>query len=129
MKIYLAARFGDKMQMRDVRTRLQDAGHEVTSQWIDVEHSDDKAHTVTDEDRVRFARMCIDDVLRADALVTFSCERKDSQIGGGRHVEFGVALSYDKIIVVVGPKGEHIFHYLPQVTMCDNIEAAMEYLS
>jgi len=115
MKIYLAAKFEQKNTMRDVRDLLTSVGHEITSQWIDVEHEEDKAHTVTDELRVKYAIMDVEDVRRADALVTFAGLRSEPAIGGGRHVEFGIALEREMPIIVVGPKGEHIFHWWPGV--------------
>jgi CO dehydrogenase/acetyl-CoA synthase beta subunit len=115
VKIYLAAKFEDKMKMRDVRAFLQNEGHEITSRWIDVEHEEDKSHTVTDAMRVEYAKMDVYDVLKADTLVAFAGQRSEPAIGGGRHVEFGIALQAGKQIIVVGPKGEHIFHW------CDGV--------
>lgn len=129
MKIYLAAKFEQKIEMRDVRTRLMAAGHEVTSQWIDVEHTEDHNVQVTDEMRVGYARMDIADVLRAHVLVAFSGERSVPSIGGGRHVEFGVALQAGKPIFVVGPKGEHIFHYMPGVVHVANVDDLISFFN
>ena len=128
MKIYLAAKFEQKMEMRDVRTLLESWGHEVTSQWIDVEHTEDHNIQVTDDMRIGYAQMDINDVLRADVLVTFAGERKVPAIGGGRHVEFGVAVQAGMPIIVVGPKGEHIFHYLPSVNVIPGMDQLAEAL-
>jgi hypothetical protein len=59
--------------------------------------------------------MDVEDVLKAEVLVAFAGLRSEPAIGGGRHVEFGIALQAGKFIIVVGPKGEHIFHW------CDNV--------
>jgi hypothetical protein len=128
VKIYLAAKFEQKMQMRDIRAFLQNDGHEITSRWIDVEHEEDKSHTVTDEMRIRYAIMDVVDVRKADVLVAFSNLRSEPQIGGGRHVEFGIALEAKKQIIVVGPKGEHIFHYWPGVEFVEDIDALAKLL-
>ena len=128
MKIYLAARFEKKNDMRDVRDFLVNDGHEVTSRWIDVEHEEDAAHTVTDAHRIEYAKMDVDDVLAADALVAFSDPRSAPGSGGGRHVEFGIALHAGKDIIVVGPKGEHIFHWCQDVLHVDDIDALAEIL-
>lgn len=110
MKIYLADKYAHKTKMRGVRDRLLSAGHEVTSHWID-----EGDHEDVEENLPVFARRDIDDLLRADLLVAFSYPRGAQSTGGGRHVEFGVALHAGKPIIVVGPKGEHIFHYMPGV--------------
>jgi len=122
VRVYLAAKFEKKNEMRTVRDFLTNDGHEVTSRWIDVEHEEDASHTVTDEMRIEYAQMDVDDVLAADALIAFSGPRSEPAIGGGRHVEFGIALQAGKNIIVVGPKGEHIFHYWPDVFHVDDID-------
>ena len=122
MKLYLAAKFGQKNEMRSVRDFLVNDGHEVTSRWIDVEHEEDASHTVTDEMRCEYAKMDVDDVLAADALIAFAGPRSEPSIGGGRHVEFGIALQAGRDIIVVGPIGEHIFHWCQDVIHVDNVD-------
>jgi hypothetical protein len=122
MKLYLAAKFGQKDEMRTVRDFLTNGGHKVTSRWIDVEHEEDVSHTVTDAMRCEYAKMDVDDVLAADALIAFSGPRSEPAIGGGRHVEFGIALQAGKDIIVVGPKGEHIFHWCQDVIHVADID-------
>jgi len=128
VKVYLAAKFEQQKTMRGVRDFLVNDGHEVTSRWIDVEHESDEAHTVTDSLREHYAAMDVDDVLKADVLVAFSNPRGEPGTGGGRHVEFGIALQAGKFIIVVGPKGEHIFHYWPGVMFAENVDALAERL-
>ena len=122
MKLYLAAKFEQKMEMRKIRNFLQNDGHEVTSRWIDVEHEEDSSHTVTDADRREYAAMDVADVLAADALIAFSNPRSEPAIGGGRHVEFGIALQAGRDIIVVGPIGEHIFHWCQDIIHVDNVD-------
>jgi hypothetical protein len=119
VKVYLAAKFELKNTMRQARDLLQRDGHIITSRWIDVEHQEDSSHTVTDALRVEYAIMDVEDVLKADVLVAFANPRSEPGIGGGRHVEFGIALHASKKIVVVGHKGEHIFHWWPGIDFVD----------
>jgi nucleoside 2-deoxyribosyltransferase len=128
VKIYLAAKFEQKRKMRGIRAFLQNDGHEITSRWIDVEHEEDKSHTVTDAHRIEYAQMDVADVLKADVLVAFSQPRVEPAIGGGRHVEFGIALHAGKKIIVVGPKGEHIFHYWPGIMFADDLDGLAHLL-
>ena len=122
MKLYLAAKFGQKNEMRSMRDFLVSDGHEVTSRWIDVEHEEDASHTVTDAMRIEYAAMDVADVLAADALIAFAGPRSEPSIGGGRHVEFGIALQAGRDIIVVGPIGEHIFHWCQDVIHVDNVD-------
>ena len=128
MKVYLAAMFEKKNYMRSVRDLLVNDGHEVTSRWIDVEHEEDASHTVTDAMRYEYAKMDVEDVLAADALIAFSGPRSEPAIGGGRHVEFGIALQAEKTIIVVGPKGEHIFHWCQDVIHVDDVDGLASML-
>lgn len=122
MKVYLAAKFERKTEMREVRDFLVNDGHKVVSRWIDVEHEEDASHTVTDELRVSYAQMDVDDVLHSEVLVMFSHPRSETHNGGGRHVEFGIALQSGRKIIVVGPKGEHIFHYWPGIMFAADLD-------
>lgn len=115
MKIYLAAPYGDMMKMRDVRDQLAAAGHEVTAQWIDGFEGMARPGQESNSDEVKAqgALMDAEDVRRSDVLVAFTRERHQPTPGGGRHVEFGIALERGIPIVLFGPIGEHVFHYYP----------------
>jgi hypothetical protein len=113
-------------EMREVRDRLVAEGHEVTAQWIDGKEKSDAA--ATEETMIAGALMDIADVQRADVLLAFSQERGTLHTGGGRHVEFGIALSIGVPIIVVGPRGEHIFHYTPCVEHRATLDEAIDAL-
>lgn len=115
MRVYLASTYGSMMQMREIRDRLVEAGHEVTSQWIDgFEGMAKPGVESTDEEiKINGAVMDVDDVRRSDVLVAFSHARGTLHTGGGRHVEFGIALERGIPVILFGPRGEHVFHYYP----------------
>jgi nucleoside 2-deoxyribosyltransferase len=123
-KIYLADKFAHREKMRHVAQQLRDAGHEITSQWIDIGDGTTETN-VTDEVRVSGAKMDLDDVDRAHVLLAFSYPRGLPSTGGGRHVEFGYAIAHGKQVIVVGPKGEHIFHWAPGVLQFEALDEAM----
>lgn len=100
--IYIAARIGRKLEMRAVAVWLRSLGHDVTARWIEQEDNDGNTET-------QRADMDLADVRRSDVLVAFSEER--GAFGGGRNVEFGIALERGLQIIVIGPVGEHIFHH------------------
>lgn len=120
MRVYLAARYSRHDEMRGVRDVLATLGHVVTSRWIDC-HTDvmgDHSASFTPEvlnerpqDCMRIARHDLDDVLAADAVISFTSGGGGK---GGRHVEFGYGLARGKRMIVVGPR-EHVFHTLSQV--------------
>lgn len=113
MKVYLAARYSRKDEMREYADRLQRADHHVTSRWVEVKHN------VEDIDRERelasrYALEDSEDLTAADAVVVFTEPPRKELTRGGRHVEFGMALALQKRLFVVGPS-ENVFYALPQV--------------
>ena len=112
MKVYLAAQYARRDELREYRTQLETLGIHVTSRWLDenepldgsMTHKEDAWYTHT-------ALIDLEDINRADAMVFFS---EDPLMGiprGGRHVEFGYAIAKIKPIHVVGPR-ENVFHYI-----------------
>jgi hypothetical protein len=106
MRVYFAARFSKRFELRQFRHQLEALGHIVTSRWLDAECEDpDKLALCAQEDLV--------DVITADTILNFTEEpRSDSR--GARHCEFGIGLALNKRLVIIGPR-EHAFHFLPQV--------------
>lgn len=96
MKIYIAAKYGKRFELRELADRLRSRGHEVTSRWLD--NGEEVAMSAE-----AAALMDIDDVFAADVLF-FLAEPVGSQnTGGGRYVEFGYALAMGKRIIAVQP--------------------------
>jgi hypothetical protein len=117
VKIYLASRYSRAHQMRFVRGDLQDAGHTVTSRWINGDHQITDAGLSDEakaEERMRFAQEDWEDLCAAECVISFTEEPRKTTTRGGRHVEFGGALMAGKRVIVVGWR-ENVFHCLPQV--------------
>jgi hypothetical protein len=106
MKIYLAARFSRLDEMRKYADELKEDGHEITSSW---NYGGEEGLTFTD-----IALLDVRDVLSADAVVSFTEPYGSSNVGGGRHVEFGVALAAKKKLFIVGER-EQVFHWWPTI--------------
>lgn len=117
MLIYLAARYSRHVELQAYAADLVAAGHIVTSRWILGDHelrSDGQSDA--DEWAVRWAQEDWDDLMAADAVISFT-EAPGLVVGrarGGRHVEFGAALAVGKRCVIVGHR-ENVFHFLPGV--------------
>jgi nucleoside 2-deoxyribosyltransferase len=111
-KVYLAAKYDLRDEMREHRERLKEVGIEVTSRWLDEQGSLDGNMDDKDEEFYSAtARVDLEDVLAATFIIFFA---EDPRVGvprGGRHVEFGYALALNKPIAVIGPR-ENIFHHL-----------------
>jgi hypothetical protein len=123
MRIYLAARYDRRHEMRDVARRLRAAGHAITSIWIEGLH-----------EGVPEVISAIDDwdgVAEADCVVSFTEHPTDNvswAARGGRHVEFGIGLALGKRLCVVGPR-ENIFHHLSGVEVYATVAELLDGLA
>lgn len=132
MQFYLASRYGRKLELRQRREDLQQAGHVVTSQWLDTDlRATDLGVTSSGpEDREYHAQQDLADIQRADVLIAFTEDPEAGPVSsrGGRHVEFGYALACGRPVIVVGPR-ENIFHFLPNVRVFATWEEFLAWLS
>ena len=122
MKIYLAARFGRRVELQTYAKQLNLQGHFITSRWLDTEDANTslalsienlKRGSMPDEAQ-SFANIDLADISAAELVISFT-ERSDSQHGrGGRHVEFGFARALKKKLIIIGPR-ENVFHTLEGV--------------
>jgi nucleoside 2-deoxyribosyltransferase len=136
MRVYLAARYSRREELAGYRERLQAAGHEVTSRWLNGDHQvsdaglnlgdDPEADQFTKAERERFALEDMADVIAADMLIAFTEPPRSTASRGGRHVEFGFALAQGMLIAVVGPR-ENVFHCLPGVMQFDTFDAFLQF--
>ena len=118
--IYLAATYGQMLEMRAVASVLRQAGHIVTARWV---NGDEEGMS-----KEKAALMDIADLDYADTIISYSLPPKTNHTGGGRHVEFGYCYATGKRMIVIGPKGEHIFHHLPNIEHFETLEEAMKTL-
>lgn len=130
LKVYLAARFSAKEQVKLYAKELADVNIECTSTWLD-EAADPKTTLDKHSDSylLNTAMVDIKDMLRSNAVVFFAVDPKEPTPRGGRHFELGFAYGKGIPCIVVGPK-ENIFHYLPDIKIVPTFEdAKMELLS
>ena len=122
MRIYLAARYSRLQELNLYAGELRAIGHTVDARWLLGDHQihegADKVEAATISVPIEgqpFAQDDYEDVYNADLLIAFSEEpRADGSSRGGRHVELGLALAWQKRVIVVGPC-ENVFHTLPQI--------------
>ncbi len=125
MKIYLAARYSRAAEMREVRQRIENAGHTVTSTWIDQTIGEIPRDTLNTEPmaHAQYAQRDFADLIDAEAVISFTS--MDGGGRGGRHIEFGMALALNKRLIIVGPR-ENVFHTLSGVEVYHDIDAMLE---
>jgi len=117
MRIYLASRYSRREELCTYRAELEEAGHTVTSRWLNGNHQiDDQGLSAqaAETERVRFASEDWHDLTTADCCISFTEAPRSTSSRGGRHVEFGAALAAGLGCIVIGPR-ENVFHCLPQV--------------
>lgn len=119
LKVYLAAPFRRKDEIKDYATELRALGITVTSSWLEEPYKPTiEVHEIPADQNRRYAMQDVNDVVAAHILVLFTDPTK-TIFRAGRHVEFGIALGIGRSrpfpIFVVGEEYENIFHHMPQV--------------
>ena len=128
MKVYLAARYSRRDELREYKTALEAIGVEITSRWLnETEPLDSQMVEHSEAFYVETATIDFQDVDAADALVFFSENPLVGWPRGGRHVEYGYAFKGNKPIYVVGPK-ENVFHYIGMVKHFATFEELVAHL-
>lgn len=114
-KVYLAARYSRKNELRGYASELAEFGVEITSSWLKEEYDPNVSiKELTDRENYQVALQDLEDIVEADTMVFFAEDQNNQPPRGGRHCEFGFALALKLRIVVIGEK-ENVFHYLPEI--------------
>lgn len=124
--VYLAARYSRLRELQVYRDELRAAGFDVRARWVDGEHEMVDG-VASPEQSCGFAMDDIEDLRAARIVINFTEHPgADGRQRGGRHVEFGYALTClldtgwiePYRVLIVGPR-ENVFHYLPAVEQYD----------
>lgn len=143
-QIYLAGRYSRRQELAAHAAELTALGHVVTSRWIDGDHQwsvpgladqTESGFAANDNSEVpaeayRFAQDDLEDVFAADVVVCFTEPPRTPNMNsrGGRHVEMGLALAWDKDVLVVGWL-ENVFCLLPEIEFCATWPEALAALA
>ena len=100
--IYLASNWDSKPRMRALRDQIQLRGHTVLSSWLDDPTTDYVVDSPAD------ARKDLYEILEAELLI---CDTAEASTTGGREVEIGFAMGWERPFWIVGP-ARNIFHTL-----------------
>lgn len=146
MRVYLAAMYSLKDDIRVKAEDLKRLGIEYTSTWLDEPHDPKTGiNEVTPEFCCETAHKDLMDILNSDVLVLFTVDGTTPTLRGGRHFEAGFAYGIsvaqtikelavpDVIcrplrILTVGPK-ENIFHHLESIANCATWQGALAFLT
>lgn len=125
-RIYLAARFARREELREIAEELAKAGARVTSRWLD--ESPLRDWELGNARAATLAEMDFGDLRSADVCIAFTEGGEGPSGRGGRHAELGIALALNLRVIVVGPR-EHVFHCLPAVEQYPDWERARQALA
>jgi predicted metal-dependent HD superfamily phosphohydrolase len=106
MKVYLAARFDRKDEMKALSLLLNELGIECTSRWLD-EKTAPKGKKNYERFITNTAQIDADDVYAADTLIRFSDDLSTTKVPSrwctsSRFEETGMAYAWGKKIIIVG---------------------------
>lgn len=93
MRIYIAAKYQKRHELRHLAWRLSELGHVITAQWL---QDGEEGKGIQEA-----AIMDVQDVLRADCLVFIGEPQASENRGGGRWFEFGLAYGTGKRCIAV----------------------------
>ncbi|KKK68988.1 hypothetical protein LCGC14_2938560 [marine sediment metagenome] len=108
MKVYLAARFERRHEIRPVRDDLWKMGHEVVSTWFDeVARREDMPIDTF------YKKLALKDIAQIESADLFILDTEIPSERGGKEVEYGYAIGqFQRIMVwIVGP-ARNVFHQL-----------------
>jgi len=92
MRVYVAGKFQDKVQVKWLMDRLEELGHDITFDWT-TEHYAKKEETAED------AEQCLSGVFDADVFVGLFTE---DYIYKGALIEMGFAMAEEGRIYIIG---------------------------
>lgn len=108
MKVYVAGLWENRKHIAEEAELIKRAGHTITSRWLGEDGGLDGMGDETT------AMADLEDIDRADVVVSYTLKRGTQFVRGGRHVEFGYGLAKGKKVIVIGDL-ENIFHNHPKV--------------
>jgi hypothetical protein len=128
MKIYLAAHYSRKEEIRQAAKDLEEAGIDVTSTWFKERTASKVSMNDVSETFCRTtAARDKDELDESTHFVLFSVHTDFKFTRGGHCWENGYADAKGLVRVVVGPR-QHIFHYLPGTKRFDTWAEALAWL-
>lgn len=117
MKTYLAAKYSRRKEMEEISKLIKPYGLDVIARWVFGDEEGMSSTAICDMD--------LDDVEDSDCVIVFTHPRSEPQPGGGRFVEMGYAMAFNKYVVVIGPV-ENVFCEDKMVERYETLEEFLE---
>lgn len=133
MKVYLAAPYAARSQIKGYADELEQIGYKVTATWLNETHEIGAgtvaaATDLPDSEVDAHARQDMKDIDRSQLFIAFTGDVCDfvggTSTSGGRHVETGYAIANKVPVIVVG-EPENVFHRLSYVHVCPDWHGAL----
>lgn len=124
-KVYIAARFDRKDEVKELQTQLQAAGHTITGDW--TVHESIGAHVRKQELARQYAVEDAEAVRSAEIVIVLIEDYKST----GSHIELGIAIGANvpEIYLVGNTSVEHMFYYHPKVKRLADTQALLSLLA
>ncbi len=123
MRVYVASKFENVVEVRDAMKRLQDLGHEITHDWTN-ENPGDLKDIELEEFMAGCAIKDMYGVETADALLAIN-----HPLGKGMFVEMGMAIAAGTPVFIAFPERvNNIFSHLVGVESYPDIASAVAAL-
>ena len=129
-RLYLAARFSRREELRGYARRLREVGYIVDCAWLSDQASGTNCldyERLSEEQARCVAIQDCADIREADAVLLFTDGSASPYSRGGHHFEAGYAQGLGKPVVVVGPL-ENVFHRLSGLEWFYNFEVLADII-
>jgi hypothetical protein len=126
-RIYVAASFEQRDEVRALYKRLREAGHTITADWTThkeiISLESDEERTALKQ---KYAIEDTEGVTSATVYALLLSERKST----GAHIELGIALgaNIDRICLIGMPDESQLFYSHPAITVYPDIDAFLDSL-
>lgn len=104
MKVYIAAPYEWRAYAQLLQPQIEKLGCVVLAAWLHTQNPESSAE----------ARIDLDDIDAADAIIVLNPPGMERSGTGGRHVELGYALGRGKHVFLVG-EATNVFHHLSTI--------------
>jgi nucleoside 2-deoxyribosyltransferase len=126
MRLYLAAQFSRRDELRNYGNELQKIGIDVTAEWL-YEQSVGEAMGSNPAHTREIAQRDIRDIDRCNLLLLFTNGPEKLIVRGAHHFEAGYAYGRGINVITVGPQ-DNVFYYLPCIKNFPTWDDAFEHL-
>jgi hypothetical protein len=120
----VAGRTRDLERVRECQQICRDCGGEITFDWTGPDGEIQRDWSLKRERAREISTRERDAVYDCDVLVALHYD----EFGLGQSIEIGMAMAFEKRVIVIGPFRESVFWYLPKVVRIDSMDQLSDQL-